>query len=694
MLRYMILLLSFFIINPGISFGETILLEEIEVKAKKETETESLEVREIRESNARDAGEALEDVPSINKIRKGAIGNDVILRGYKRDDVNVLIDGMRIHGACLNRMDPPAFHLDFAEVDKIDVEKGAFDVKHPGSLGGMVNIKTKSPKKGFHGEVNLGYASFENFTSSANASYGADRYSFLAGVAYKESEAYRDGDDDRFTEVYSDSAANRYKPQHEDGTAYEMLTGWTKFSIKPSYSQNMEISYSRQEGDDTMYPYLFMDSIKNDTDRLSMDYDIKNFAGSGNDLKFQVYYNYIEHDMSDERRCSSQTDKTSCTGDMQRRYSMLSEARSYTTGGKIESKLDLMGETYIGVDFYLRNWNVRNTMFKQMMSMYQTQITMPDVDTTNVGIYFEQKNNLTDRLTLSYGLRADRTNMDTGENRDAVFQQYFNTVDTDQTDTYGSGNIKLDYKFTDSFSSFIGFGHTVRIPDPQERYMSFERMGTMEKPDRVGNPDLDEVKNNELDWGVKYKAGAVLLKGQVFYSNIEDYIVLRNIYNGSDYAMSYKNVNATMYGGEASARVAFPRDFYFLPNDLYLLSSISYTRGKNDTDDTDLHEIPPFRGSIALRYDNGKYFGEIEGEFADEQTRVDEQLDEEETSGWGIANFKAGYEYKKIKLFAGVSNLFDKKYYEHLSYFRHPFSSGVKVPEPGRTLYVNLQYTF
>jgi iron complex outermembrane receptor protein len=45
-------------------------------------------------------------------------------------------------------------------------------------------------------------------------------------------------------------------------------------------------------------------------------------------------------------------------------------------------------------------------------------------------------------------------------------------------------------------------------------------------------------------------------------------------------------------------------------------------------------------------------------------------------------------------VFAGVTNLLDRMYVEHLSYQRDPFASGVKVPEPGRIVYANVQYTF
>jgi len=50
---------------------------------------------------------------------------------------------------------------------------------------------------------------------------------------------------------------------------------------------------------------------------------------------------------------------------------------------------------------------------------------------------------------------------------------------------------------------FAGAGMTVRPPDPVERYFALLR--PMDKPNWVGNPRLDPVKNREIDAGVKYR---------------------------------------------------------------------------------------------------------------------------------------------------------------------------------------------
>ena len=50
-------------------------------------------------------------VPSIDMSRRSGIANDVYIRGQKRDNISVDIDGTKVCGACVNRMDPPTSHV-------------------------------------------------------------------------------------------------------------------------------------------------------------------------------------------------------------------------------------------------------------------------------------------------------------------------------------------------------------------------------------------------------------------------------------------------------------------------------------------------------------------------------------------------------------------------------------------------------
>lgn len=199
-----------------------------------------------------------------------------------------------------------------------------------------------------------------------------------------------------------------------------------------------------------------------------------------------------------------------------------------------------------------------------------------------------------------------------------------------------------------------------------------------------GNPGLDATVNNQGDIGVKYSGEGFVAKASVFYSDMRNYITPSK---ESASLKSYQNVHATLVGGEAGTQISLPMDFF-------LKGAISYTEGRNETNDRPLSEMPPLRGSLAVRYDDGLFFAEITENMANEQNRVDSGLGELQTAGWATTDLKAGVNYNGVSVMIGIDNFFDRYYLSHLSYQRDPFGSGVKVPENGRNVYFSAGYKF
>ncbi len=229
---------------------------------------DSLEASRIRESGARDAGEALTQVAGVSRVRKGGIANDVVVRGLQARDLSVLVDGQRVHGACPNRMDPALFHVDFAEVDRVEVSKGPFDVRSQGSLGGVVNVVTRAPERGWHAAPQLSAGSFGFVNPSLTASWGGERVSALAGYSWRQSDVYEDGSGRPFTEN-----AN-YVPSAADGRSFALGTAWGRVVATPSPRHRVDVAYSAQRADAILYPYLFMDAGWDDMDRANVRYDL------------------------------------------------------------------------------------------------------------------------------------------------------------------------------------------------------------------------------------------------------------------------------------------------------------------------------------------------------------------------------------------------------------------------------------
>jgi iron complex outermembrane receptor protein len=304
---------------------------------------------------------------------------------------------------------------------------------------------------------------------------------------------------------------------------------------------------------------------------------------------------------------------------------------------------------------------------------------------------------------LVAGLRLDatKTKADSSKANTNLYFAYKNTRSTSKTDTYPSGNVQLFYELQKGTELFVGLGHSVRVPDAQERYFALIRPA-MVGSDWVGNPELKPSRNTELDLGIKHSTDKTLIKATAFYSYVQDYITVHNqskvnnvpgVMNSR--ARSYENVNAQFFGGEVDLRLS-------LTQELFLFGGMSYVQARKETkpgfpkniNSSRVAEIPPLKTRLALRYDKGMYFGEVETILSATQYRVDTDLNEQRTSGYGVVNVKVGGNFKGFTINAGIDNVFDKKYYEYLSYQRNPFATGVKVPEPGRTFYVNVSYTF
>ncbi|WP_333784086.1 TonB-dependent receptor [Thermocrinis sp.] len=681
------------------AYAQELLLKEIEVKGKKESFEDSLEVREVRESSAKDVGEALTKISGLSKFRRGAIANDVLIRAFQKDNINVLIDDAEVHGACPNRMDPPAFHVDFSEVEKIEIIKGPFDVRHQGSMGGLVNIITKKPDKGFKLNLNASVGSFNFINLSPVISYADNRFYGLAGYSYKYSKPYEDGDGKKITQVHPSTSPNRYKPEFINSKAFEINTYWAKFGLKPLENHELELAYTRQSAKHVLYPALMMDADYDDTDRFSFSYKVGKVSDLIKSLNFHVYYTKVEHWMDDRFRASSARGYSKPDP-----WGMATYAETKTLGGRIEGEI---GNFLVGFEAYKRNWDATNYMWPTMMaSAPNRQFIIPDVDITNLGVFGEYKTKLSDKLRLSAGLRLDTTKSEANSSKanTNLYFAYKNTRSTSKTDTYPSGNVQIFYSFTPELELFGGLGYGVRVPDQQERYFALNRAAmcnaTMPFCAWVGNPELKPSKNTELDLGLKYSSQRLLVKGTAFYSLVKDYITIhrQRRQNGSDVvpgdsAMSYANVDAVFYGFEADIRAN-------LFGNLFLFGGVSYVEGRKDRDsrlninDKDVAEVPPLKTRLGLRYDTGLWFMEGEVVATATQNKVDSDLKEQKTSGYGVLNLKAGVNWKGLSLMAGVDNVLDKKYYEHTSFIRHPFMTGVKVPEPGRTFFLNASYRF
>ena len=638
----------------------------------------SFESAEVRQSAARDVGEAVAVTPGIWKLRKGGIGNDVVVRGFRSQDMNILVDGQRIYGACPNHMDPAAFHADFAEVDRVEVGKGPFDVRHQGSLGGIVNVVTRKPEPGWRATVNASGGAYKFMNPAGTASYGSDKFSALGGFSYRASDPYEDGSGRSYTEL------TNYRPSEMDKNSFKIWTAWGRTSYQPAQGHLLQAAYTRQQADHVQYPYLMMDAIYDNTDRAQLGYRINRRVGPLDWLHAQAYFTRVDHWMTDEYRTSSIS--------LIRDYSMGTHAKTDALGGTVEGGI---GALTLGLEGFRRGWDAQAYMAPMA---YKTQYSIPDVSTDTLGLYGLYGWEVNQKLRLDFAARVDtvRTAADEAKANTNLYFAYNGTRTTRDDDTLPSGSVRLKYKLSETVEFNAGAGHAARVADPVEKFYALQRKGT----DWVGNPDLNPSRNTGIDAGIATHFRGLFVGGSVFYNWIADYIqvldrprinTVPGVMNKS--ARSYGNIDARLYGGEVEAA-------YALTPKIILSSDLSYVRGTQEPDpaanieSSNLAEIPPLRLRLRLRYDAGRYFAEAEGVFSAAQNSVNSDLLESPTPGYGIANLLVGVNLGAVSVQLIASNIFDNLYYENLSYQRDPFRSGVRVYEPGANLFINFTYRF
>jgi iron complex outermembrane receptor protein len=636
-----------------------------------------LDADDLTHMNADDAGAALSVLPGVSMLRKGGIANDVVIRGFHGNDFGVMVDDQMLFGAGPHQMDPTLSHVNLEEVERIEVIKGPFDVRHMGGMGGMVNVITKKPQNGWHADVDMRMGSYSLANPAFNASYGSKQGYVSTGFAYDYSMPYKDGSGHLFNTI------GGYARDHRQ--AYSTRDFWGKFGIAPAEGHLLEFAYRGQQANDVLFPYLMMDEKHDATDGFEGTYTISQGLGVLQQLQLKVYSNHVAHQGTDAFR--EYFDPQQCTAG----YCMGMDADNRTSGVRLEGTMDHL---VLGVEGYRRTWKASHNMLMGM-GQYMTLPMIPDVATMDYGLYGEYKAQLAPRWHLVSGLRLDtnKTAADDGAVGVARYELYHHTQDVSRRNTYPSGNVQLLYDLTQAVNLFAGLGHGVRAPDGAERYILMNHGMT----GWVGNPNLNPAKNTELDLGAGLAKGSISSRITAYYSEVDDFI---ETYSSGGKAFSarppvqtYGNIDARFYGAEW-------QNAWQMTPAVSWTADLSYARGRKDTDpnrnmfSANVEEIPPMTGRLAWHYDRQRYFARVEGVFSAAQHAVNADLHELKTAGYSVFNISGGLHEHELAVLLGIDNLFDKTYTQYLSYLRDPFATGLKIPEPGRFFYARVSCRF
>ncbi len=631
------------------------------------------------------------EVPGVNAVRRTQDAVEPVIRGLGWERVETLVNGLSLHGACAARMDPPATLMSGSSVREASLVKGLSTVTAgPGGTGGRLVVSTDFERPETAGRQFDAWirgaidGTREGLSSEAGIQGGTERFDFSAGAQAIGGGSYV-------------SPGGILVPADAEQSGEFLSLGY-----RPEAGQRMLATALFRQGGWTDFPSLPMDAV---WDRIriygaayrlrSSDPD-RSLAG----FDFRVGLANLDHLMNNERKPTWSF--------------MPSESRSMADSfsGGFTSRWNLGDGIALaaGMDLLNLQRNALRTRLMVMTGMTQTDHLWPDVTQENLGLFAELSLASGSGWQVRIGARGDDGTSkagaadDTGLMGRSIRQNYVffygpDAAETDRSDRLFGGNIVVGKRISQHVTLQGGAGLVSRSPNTTERYFSFAPApgGYV-----VGDPALDPETKREVAVGAELAWEKLSATAAVFYYDFRDYIsgivLAQADLNGDrvpDTIRGFVNVDAILTGGELdmlirpTANLTFP-------------VSLAYVWGENRETNVPLPEIPPLEARAAARWSlPGQEAGWIElgGRFDHRQDRIDPGYGENATPGFSVWHLRGLVRIANgIQVEAGIENLFNKEYHDHLTPTAALPTGGLKagdeIPAPGRSLVLSIRADF
>ncbi|MQU54775.1 TonB-dependent copper receptor [Pseudomonas sp. FSL R10-1339] len=619
---------------------------------------------------ASDGGDYLKTIPGFALIRNGGTNGDPVLRGMFGSRLNILTNGGMMLGACPGRMDAPTSYISPETYDQLTVIKGPQTVLWgPGASAGTILFEREPEHFGELGtRVNASLLAGSNgrFDKTIDAAAGGPLgYVRVIGNT-AHADDYKDGN--------GDTVPSRYDKWNGD-----IALGWT-----PDADTLLELTAGKGDGE-ARSAGRGMDGSQYKRESLGLRFEKSNIGDVLDKIEAQVYYNYADHVMD------NYTLRTpSGTGMMA--GPMASNVDRRTLGARIKA-------TWRWADYQLISGiDAQTNEHRKRMGMgidtYKDQNWSKDADFHNYGAFGELTWYAAERDRLITGARLDRASAKDYRARlgSGMMSKPNPTLDKTRADTLPSGFVRYEHDLSDSPTTlYAGLGHTQRFPDYWELFSpSSGPTGSVNAFDAI-KPE----KTTQLDAGLQYKTDTLEAWASVYAGEIRDYILF-DYAKGSSQA---QNINARVMGGELGAA-------YQLTSNWKADATLAYAWGKNTSDGKALPQMPPLDTRLGLTYSEDDWSAGALWRVVARQDRIDRNAgnvvgkDFGKSAGFGVFSLNGAYRINKnLKVSAGVDNLLDKNYSEHLNMagnagYGYPANDPRAINEPGRTLWTKVDVSF
>lgn len=641
-----------------------------------------------------DGADYLKTIPGFTTLRSGGTNADPILRGMFGSRLNILVDDTTMLGACPSRMDTPVSYISPENFDALVVVKGPQTVLWgPGASAGTVRFERKKP---VFAEEDVPVR-FEG--SLVGGSWGRNDQTADLTVGNEK--------------IYARVAANHTHSQdYKDGNGDVVPSKWDKW--------NVDLAVGLTPDADTLYELTAgvgdgearsggrgMDGTRFKRESVGLRFEKENITPWLEKVEARVYHNYADHVMDNYKlrdpdphssmpmAMASNVDRTTNGGRVAGTF-RLAEAVTLTAGAdarhdnhRARSAMAGMGSGHGGGmggghgmgSGHGSSMGGTSGMGSTALN-YKSKPRIKDAAFTNVGVFGELRWNVTPDSQVIAGLRVDRaevkdyraTSATSGDKRTKTLPSAFARFESDLSGL--------------PMSWYAGLGHVQRMPDYWELFSpKFGPVGSVN-----AFAGVQPEKTTQLDIGADYRGERFNAWVSAYAGHVTDYILFDYV-SGSSRA---ENVNARTLGGELGAGYQWAPAWR-------TEASLAYAWGRMSGGEA-LPQQPPLEVRLTASYDDGTWSAGALWRLVASQHRYAKDMgnvvskDFGPSAGFGVFSVNGGYAINKNwQLTAGVDNLFDKTYHEHLNTLGDSgfgYSGTTAVNEPGRTVWARLGIQF
>ncbi len=604
--------------------------------------------------------EYLQQSAQVEMLRRGGYAWEPLINGMASERTLVTIDGMRIFGACTDKMDPITSYIEVSNLQQADISSGQSGACHGNTIGGSIDLKRSSLRPGksrWTHQINTGFETVnQQKIFGAGTKYKNEKFYTDVNFMARDAENYRAGGN---VEVLH----SQFRKVNSSGLA----------GLQLDENKLLEASVIYDKATDVGYPALPMDVALAEAIITSLKFQMIPAHEKLKIWESKIYYNTVKHHMDDTQR-----QNVAIHMDM--------PGTTTTLGYYSHLKFDWKQHRFLlNLNGYYNKSYAEMTMYPQEEKP-MFMLTWPDVKTLSQTLYLEDEMPLAKYSNLKWSASVtahfNRIDSDLGLNS---LQIFYPELGAERARLLTS--VAANYIFDKGgWQAGVGAAYGNRAPSVSEGY-GFYLFNSAENYDYVGNPNLKNESSIETNAfiGIKKKSFSAKLSSSYFH--ISDYIIgsiqkgLTPMTLGANGVKVYTALHAAhIFNVNLSGEI-------HISQPLVWTAQLSYARG-TDSDGQQLPFMSPFSYRTALRYSQNRFSSQISLNGNARHSDFAEVYGEKPAAAFAVLNANIGYRFSaaktKVTAKAGVENLFDTCY--------TTYSDWNQIPRPGRNLFMNLSF--